>query len=178
MVRLQRRLAAVELLVLDVDGVLTDGGLLLTPAGEVLRRYDVRDGLGLRLLAGAGLRLAFLSGAAGGAIEARARQLRIDRCLTAIRDKRAALGELQADLGVTAAATAVVGDDLNDLAMRPLAGLLVAPADAIAPLRRQADLVLRRRGGHGAVRELSERILRARGAWQSLARDGWRDRND
>ena len=63
MVRLQRRLAAVQLLVLDVDGVLTDGGLLMTPAGEVLRRYDVRDGLGLRLLAGAGLRLAFLSGA-------------------------------------------------------------------------------------------------------------------
>jgi 3-deoxy-D-manno-octulosonate 8-phosphate phosphatase (KDO 8-P phosphatase) len=178
MVRLQRRLAAVELLVLDVDGVLTDGGLLMTPAGEVLRRYDVRDGLGLRLLAGAGLRLAFLSGAAGGAIEARARQLGIDHCLTAIRDKRAALAALQTTLGVTAAATAVVGDDLNDLAMRPLAGLLVAPADAVAPLRRQADLVLRRRGGHGAVRELAERILQARGVWQALARDGWRDRND
>jgi len=79
---------------------------------------------------------------------------------------------------VAPAATAVVGDDLNDLAMRPLAGVLVAPADAVAPLRRRADLVLRHRGGDGAVRELAERILRARGAWQALARDGWRDRND
>jgi len=175
---LRRRLAAVQLLVLDVDGVLTDGGLLMTGSGEVLRRYDVRDGLGLRLLAGAGLRLALLSGAGGGSIEARARQLGIDRCLTAIRDKQAALGQLQADLAVAPAATAVVGDDLNDLAMRPLAGLLVAPADAVAPLRRQADLVLHHRGGHGAVRELAERILRARGAWRALARDGWRDRND
>jgi 3-deoxy-D-manno-octulosonate 8-phosphate phosphatase (KDO 8-P phosphatase) len=138
----------------------------------------VRDGLGLRLLAGAGLRLAFLSGAAGGAIEARARQLGVDRCLTAIRDKQAALAQLQGELEVTPAATAVVGDDLNDLAMRPLAGLLVAPADAVPPLRRQADLVLRRRGGHGAVRELAERILQARGAWRALAEDGWRDRND
>ena len=95
---LRRRLAAVQLLVLDVDGVLTDGGLLMTGSGEVLRRYDVRDGLGLRLLAGAGLRLALLSGAGGGSIEARARQLGIDRCLTAVRDKQAALGQLQADL--------------------------------------------------------------------------------
>ena len=173
-----RRLAAIELLVLDVDGVLTDGGLIYGDNGEVGRRFDCRDGLGLRLLQQAGLQLAFLSGGRGGAIEARARLLGIRHCLTAVKDKQAALQGLQGQLGVLPAATAYVGDDLNDLGVRPLVGLLVAPADACGPLRRQADLVLRRRGGQGAVRELAERLLRARGAWAALARDGWRDRND
>jgi 3-deoxy-D-manno-octulosonate 8-phosphate phosphatase (KDO 8-P phosphatase) len=71
-----------------------------------------------------------------------------------------------------------VGDDLNDLALRGAVALLVATADATGPLRQQADAVLLRRGGQGAVRELAERILRARGAWVSLSREGWRDRND
>ncbi|MEN9877584.1 MAG: hypothetical protein RLZZ158_623 [Cyanobacteriota bacterium] len=174
----QRRLAAVELLVLDVDGVLTDGGLIYGDNGEVQRRFDCRDGLGLRLLQQAGLQLAFLSGGRGGALEARARHLAIGHCLTAVKDKAVVLASLQGQLGLSPAATAYVGDDLNDLVVRPRVGVLVTPADGCGPLRRQADLVLRRRGGQGAVRELAERILRARGAWQALAREGWRDRND
>ena len=71
-----------------------------------------------------------------------------------------------------------IGDDLNDLAVRPLVGMLVAPADACAPMRHRADLVLRHWGGHGAVRELAELILQARGEWSELRRHGWRDRND
>ena len=76
------------------------------------------------------------------------------------------------------AETAFVGDDLNDLAVRPVVGLLIAPADACTPVRQGAHAVLRKRGGHGAVRELAETILQARGHWQRLKRDGWRDRND
>jgi 3-deoxy-D-manno-octulosonate 8-phosphate phosphatase (KDO 8-P phosphatase) len=71
-----------------------------------------------------------------------------------------------------------VGDDVNDLALQGAVGLLVATADAAAPLRRRADAVLRRNGGHGAVRELAERLLQARGLWAQLSREGWRDRND
>jgi 3-deoxy-D-manno-octulosonate 8-phosphate phosphatase (KDO 8-P phosphatase) len=71
-----------------------------------------------------------------------------------------------------------VGDDLNDLAVRPVVALLFAPADACWPVRRGADAVLRRQGGHGAVRELAERILQGRGRWGRLRRDGWKDRND
>ena len=74
--------------------------------------------------------------------------------------------------------TAFVGDDLNDLAVRPVVGLLFAPADACQPMRRGADAVLHRPGGHGAVRELAERILQGRGRWGRLSRDGWKDRND
>ena len=174
----RQRLSRIELLVMDVDGVLTDGGLWFDATGQLIKRFDVRDGLGIRLLMQAGVKLAFLSGGQGGATEVRARQLGIDHCLVGIRDKPAALTGLQRKLEVTQAQTAFVGDDLNDLAARPVVGLLVAPADACEPMRQGADVVLMRRGGHGAVRELAERLLKAKGHWQQLRRHGWRDRND
>ena len=174
----RKSLARIQLLVLDVDGVLTDGGLWFDPSGQLIKRFDVRDGLGIRLLIQAGLQLAFLSGGQGGATERRARQLGIEHCLVGIKDKPTALHALQQQLGVTSAQTAFLGDDLNDLAVRPAVGLLLAPADACEPVRRGADAVLTRRGGQGAVRELAERILQARGQWNQLRRHGWRDRND
>ena len=176
--RLRRQLNDVQLLVLDVDGVLTDGGLWFDAEGQLIKRFDVRDGLGIRLLQQSGVQIAFLSGGRGGATEVRARQLGIEHCLVGIKDKPAALQTLQQQVGVTFSQTLFVGDDLNDLAVRPVVGLLLAPADACAPVRRGADLVLSRRGGHGAVRELAEQILQARGGWRSLSRRGWRDRND
>jgi len=176
--QLRGRLAAVQLLVLDVDGVLTDGGLFTTESGEVIKRFDVRDGLGIRLLQQVGLEVALLSGGKGGATNQRARTLGIHHCLTGVKDKPAALAGLQHTLGVPPERTAYVGDDLNDLVVRPLAGLLLCPADAAAPLRRQADWVLGRPGGGGAVRLLAEAILRSRGDWRALARHGWLDRND
>ena len=175
---LRRRLKSIQLLVLDVDGVLTDGGLWFDAEGQLSKRFDVRDGLGIRLLQQEGLHLAFLSGGQGGATEVRARQLGIDHCLVGIKDKPAALTALQEQLGVSVEQTAFAGDDLNDLAVRPVVGLLFAPADACRPIRKSADAVLRHRGGHGAVRELSERILQGRGLWTRLVRDGWKDRND
>ena len=171
-------LAELELLVMDVDGVLTDGGLWFGAQGELQKRFDVRDGLGLRLLQQQGLQLAFLSGGKGGATEVRARQLGIQHCLVGIKDKPPALQHLQQQLKVSKEHTAFLGDDLNDLALRNSVGLLIAPSDACRPLRRQADAVLHRTGGHGAVRELAERILQARGSWSSLRKTGWRDRND
>ena len=175
---LRRQLRSIQLLVLDVDGVLTDGGLWFDAEGQLSKRFDVRDGLGIRLLQQAGIDIAFLSGGQGGATEVRARQLGIDHCLMGIKDKPAALTTLQNQLDVNVEQTAFVGDDLNDLAVRPVVGLLFAPADACRPVRRGADAVLRRRGGHGAVRELAEKILKARGRWGRLSRDGWKDRND
>ena len=174
----RRQLAQLQLLVLDVDGVLTDGGLWFNPDGQLQKRFDVRDGLGLKLLQKVGLHLAFLSGGRGGATEVRARQLGIEHCLVGIKDKPPALSALQEQLGVAQSRTAFLGDDLNDLAVRDHVGLLLAPRDACRPLRHQADAVLRHRGGHGAVRELAERILQARGDWERLRRHGWRDRND
>ena len=176
--RCRPQLRGLRLLVLDVDGVLTDGGLWTTESGEVIKRFDVRDGLGLRLLQKAGLEVAWLSGGKSGATEQRARYLGIRHVLTGVKDKPAALASLQASLAVTPGQTAFVGDDLNDLTVRSRVGLLIATADAVAPLRRRADWVLDRKGGHGAVRRLSEAILQAQGHWRELADRGWRDRND
>jgi 3-deoxy-D-manno-octulosonate 8-phosphate phosphatase (KDO 8-P phosphatase) len=176
--RCRAQLGALQLLVLDVDGVLTDGGLWTTESGEVIKRFDVRDGLGIRLLQQAGVEVAWLSGGKSGATEQRARYLGIRHVLTGVKDKPAALAALQASLGMAAAGTAFVGDDLNDLAVRPAVGLLIATADAVQPLRRRADWVLDRNGGDGAVRRLADEILRVRGDWRRLADQGWRDRND
>ena len=176
--RIGKRLRQIKLLVLDVDGVLTDGGLWFDASGQLTKRFDVRDGLGIRLLQQAGVEIAFLSGGQGGATEVRAHQLGIEHCLVGIKDKPEALLQLQQQLGIDSSETAFVGDDLNDLAVRPVVGLLIAPADACAPVRLGAHAVLRKRGGHGAIRELAETILQARGHCQRLKRDGWRDRND
>lgn len=176
--RVRGRLRELRLLVLDVDGVLTDGGLWTSESGEVIKRFDVRDGLGIRLLQQAGLEVAWLSGGKSGATEHRARYLGIRHVLTAVKDKMAALAALQNSLGMAPVHTAFVGDDLNDLAVRPAVGLLIATANAVKPLRRRADWVLDRKGGDGAIRRLAEEILRARGDLQSLADEGWCERND
>lgn len=176
--RRRHQLAEMRLIVLDVDGVLTDGGLWYGPQGELIKRFDVRDGLGIRLLQAAGVEVAFLSGGRGGATEVRAKQLGIRHCLVGAGDKPAALADLQARLELPREATLFLGDDLNDLAVRPRVGLLVATADAVPALQRQADLVLSRPGGHGAVRELADRRLHRTSLGQTLQRSGWRDRND
>ena len=175
---LRARLAAIEAVVLDVDGVLTDGGLWYGPSGELIKRFDVRDGLGIRLLQHSGVEVALLSGGRGGATEVRARHLGIQHCLVGAKDKPIALAQLQQQLGLTSKQLLFVGDDLNDLALAGRVALLVATADAAKPLRQRADAVLHHDGGRGAVRELAERLLKARGSWEQLSRDGWRDRND
>ena len=157
--------------------MLTDGGLSYDPDGQICRRFNARDGLGIKLLQEAGLQLALISGGRGESIARRAQDLGIAHCFAEVKDKSAVLNDLQQKLGHTAAETAFVGDDLNDLVVRPHVGLLITPADAARPVRRQADLVLRSSGGQGAVRELAERILRARGDWAELERWGWRQRN-
>ena len=176
--RQRQTLASITLLVLDVDGVLTDGGLWFDAEGRLQKRFDVRDGLGIRLLQQEGLQLAFLSGGRGGATEIRAQQLGIAHCLVGIKNKPAALQALQSELQVSAESTAFLGDDLNDLAVRAQVGLFITPADGARPVRNRADVVLQSCGGHGAVRELAERMLQARGHWKELARHGWIDRND
>ena len=174
---LRTQLSQIQLLVCDVDGVLTDGGLHYDESGGVVKRFDVRDGLAIRMLQRAGIAVAFLSGGRSGAIEQRARHLDIRHCLVGVGDKLAALQDLLHQLQLGPEHTAFIGDDLNDLTVRPAVGLLVSPANGARGLRRQADLVLRQKGGDGAVRELAELLLHQRGHWQSLNRQGWRDTN-
>lgn len=171
------RLDSLRLLVLDVDGVLTDGGLYYGSEGEPLKRFDVRDGLGIRLLQSVGITVAVLSGGRGGAIHLRARHLGIEEVLVGVKDKAAAIVDLCGRLGVPASQAAYVGDDINDLVVRPHVGLLCGPADAAPALRRQAHLVLPRGGGQGAIRVLAESILERRGRLAPLTTEGWKDTN-
>ena len=127
MSRLDQRLRQLQLLVLDVDGVLTDGGLGYAPDGQVWRRFDVRDGLGLKLLQQAGLTLAWISGGRSGAIERRAEDLGVPFCFSEVKNKQVQLQWLQQELAVGPEASGFVGDDLNDLVVRPQVGLCQFP---------------------------------------------------
>lgn len=162
-----------RLVVMDVDGTLTDGKVLLlggsaTERAQEIQAFDVRDGIGLRWLSKAGLQLAWISGRGTGATQARGAELGIHHVLLRIKDKHAELTRLQAQLSITPAQTVAMGDDLPDLGLRAGAGFFAAPADAVEEIRARADLVTRAVGGHGAFRELAEAILRARGEWTAL----------
>ena len=149
----------IRLLVLDVDGVLTDGGLFFGPDGEQLKRFNVRDGLGIKLLQQAGVTVAIISGRSCAALDRRAADLGIAELHGGVGDKRAVLADLQARLAITPAETAAMGDDLPDLALFAGAALRIAPADAESELIAAADLVTARAGGHGAVRDAAIHIL-------------------
>ena len=159
-----------------MDGVLTDGGLWTDEQGSVIKRFDVRDGLGIRMLQQAGIEVSMLSGGKSGATEQRARYLGINHCLTGVKNKPKALSDLQSKLSLVRDDTAYVGDDLNDLAVRPLVGLLVSPADGVKEFRKKCDWILKRKGGGGAVRSVAEAILASQGHWGGGSK-GWLDQN-
>jgi 3-deoxy-D-manno-octulosonate 8-phosphate phosphatase (KDO 8-P phosphatase) len=166
---LDRRLSRVELLLLDVDGVLTDGGVTLGPDGDDWKTFHIRDGLGLRLWQQAGCRAGFVTGRTSRAVERRAAELGIAIVRQGVSDKAAAVAAIVAACGVDAERTAFMGDDLPDLAAMTACGVGLAPADACPEVRATAALVTTLSGGRGAVREAIERMLGARGAWAPLA---------
>ena len=159
------RASRIRLLVLDVDGVLTDGGLLYRASGEETKRFHVHDGLALVAAVKAGLQIAVLSGRASAAVTRRMAELGVTEVHQGVADKVAALEALRERLGLAPREVAVMGDDLPDLPAMSRAGLALAPANAVAEVRRAAHWVARRRGGDGAVREAVEMLLRARRAW-------------
>jgi 3-deoxy-D-manno-octulosonate 8-phosphate phosphatase (KDO 8-P phosphatase) len=158
-----RRAQRIRLLVLDVDGVLTDGRLYFGPTGEALKVFHVRDGHGIKMLMAAGIEVALLSGRRSDAAYHRARELGISRFHEGLRDKVAVLAEICRSLDITPEAVAAVGDDLVDLPHLEQTGLAVAVADAAAEVIAAAHWVTRLPGGQGAVREVCDLILKAQG---------------
>ncbi len=165
---LSARAAAIELLLLDVDGVLTDGGVIYADDGTELKRFHVRDGSGLKLWHAASKRSAIVSGRKSVAVERRAAELGISPVLQGRDDKLAALAEVLATTGLAAAQVCAIGDDLPDLPMLRACGLRVAVADACSELRANADYVTATPGGRGAVREAVEWLLKLQGRWDEL----------
>ena len=166
----RRRALELEWLLCDVDGVLTDGGLYYDDLGHRLLRFDARDGLGFQLAQRAGLKVGLLSGRASVPAERRARELGLDAFLGGAADKGRAFDAFLAEHETLPARVAFAGDDLPDLAILARCGLSFAPSDAVEPVRTVVHRVLSSRGGRGAIREMVEILLRARGAWEDVCR--------
>jgi 3-deoxy-D-manno-octulosonate 8-phosphate phosphatase (KDO 8-P phosphatase) len=156
------RLRRVRALVLDVDGVLTDGSLYYGPGGQCFKRFDSKDGMGIVLLQKAGVRVAFLSAEETDIVRRRAEKLRVRDVFLGVEDKGEAFERFLRARGLGAAEAAYAGDDVNDLPPLRRAGVAIAVADAVPEVRRAAHWVTSRPGGRGAVREICEAILKFR----------------
>ena len=152
------KLAKVKLLSLDVDGVLTDGGIYYTDTGDSFRIFNVKDGMGITLLQKAGILVAIISMGMPGAIDHRAKRLGIKYIYTDVANKAVSMLEIITDLGITMAEVAHMGDDVNDLPLFELAGLTIAVSDAMDEVKEKADIVTTKNGGDGAVREITDLI--------------------
>lgn len=163
--RVRERARRVRLLVMDVDGVLTDGRMILSERGDELKAFNTRDGMAVALAKRAGLRTAIVTGESSPIAKARGAKLGVDAVVLGARRKGETLEALMAEFGVAADAVAYIGDDLLDIPAMQRAGLALAVADAAAPVKAVAHAVTRVAGGQGAVRECVELILRAQGSW-------------
>ena len=165
---LERRLARVQLLLLDVDGVLTDGGVIWDNQGIESKAFHIRDGLGLRLWQRAGGRTGIVTGRSSHVVQLRAAELGIGIVRQGVEDKVEAAAAILAECRLSWEELAFIGDDLPDLAVIARCGVGIAVADACAEVRAAAALVTALPGGRGAVREAIERLLKSRGSWDAI----------
>jgi 3-deoxy-D-manno-octulosonate 8-phosphate phosphatase (KDO 8-P phosphatase) len=159
------RARAVKMLLMDVDGTLTDGILLVLPDGEEIKSYHVKDGLGILLAHLAGLKTGVITGKTSRALEKRAQNLRIDELHQGILDKKRVFDEILKRHRLAPEEVAYIGDDLGDLEVIKSAGLAAAVADAHPEVKKHCHFICRQRGGRGAVREFIEFILASQDKW-------------
>jgi 3-deoxy-D-manno-octulosonate 8-phosphate phosphatase (KDO 8-P phosphatase) len=165
---LAARCAPIELLVVDVDGVLTDGAIVIDDHGVESKHFHVRDGLAYSLWHKAGKHSAILSGRKADVVARRAAELKIERLAQGLADKGKPFVALLAELGLEARQACFVGDDLVDLPVLRAAGLAACPSDAVVEVRDAAHLITGTIGGRGVIREVVEVILKAQGLWHDL----------
>ncbi|MCD6075936.1 MAG: putative 3-deoxy-D-manno-octulosonate 8-phosphate phosphatase [Rhodospirillales bacterium] len=159
---LRARLKRLKLLSLDTDGVLTDGGVYFTDSGEEMRKFNIKDGLGMQRVQRTGVMILMMTGSIAPAIEHRARALGVDRVYLDTRDKLARLVEVCDELKIDLGEVAHVGDDLTDLKLFEVVGCPITVADGVAEVRALAHYVTERRGGDAAVREICDLIVEAK----------------
>jgi 3-deoxy-D-manno-octulosonate 8-phosphate phosphatase (KDO 8-P phosphatase) len=164
------RARRIRLLVMDVDGVLTDGRMVLSDKGDELKMFHTHDGIGLALAHRAGLKTALVTGETSPIAKARGDKLGVDTVVLGARRKGEVVEALLTQAGLPAEALAYIGDDLLDIPALQRAGLAIAVADAVPDVRALAHFVTQAPGGHGAVRECIELLLRAQGAWDAVYR--------
>lgn len=159
-------LSRIKLLLLDVDGVLSAGGIVYDDSGAQTKVFDPKDGLGIRLLMRAGIGVGIVTGRRSEALMHRCRDLGIELVFDGIDDKAAVLREVENRTGIAAGQMAYAGDDLPDLPLMKRVGVALAVADAHEEVVSRADWVTRTAGGQGAVREICEAILKAQDLWE------------
>lgn len=162
------RAKRIKLLLMDCDGVLTDGRLWLTADGDEQKTFHARDGQGISLCHHAGLKTGIISGRTSSAVERRAQELRMSYVRQSAKDKIKALDEILVEAGVSANECAYIGDDVADIPVMQRVALAVAVADAVPETKQAAHYVSALKGGHGAVREVADLILKAQGKWDEV----------
>lgn len=161
----------IKLLILDVDGVLTDGRIVLDNEGNEFKAFHVRDGHGIRMLMKAGVAVAIITGRYSKVVERRARELGITEVYQRCHRKAVAFGEIIGKYGLTEKEVAYVGDDIVDVPVMKRAGIAIAVRDATEEAKDHAAIVTEAGGGRGAVREVCDFLLKARGLWESATRE-------
>ena len=157
---IEEKAAKIKLLLLDVDGVMTDGRITYSDRGEETKSFDIKDGLGLKMLMSAGIEVILVTGRRSLVVEHRAKDLGIDKVYQGVTDKKVLCKQLIKDKGLKKQEICCMGDDLPDLDMFLETGLRIAVADAVKELREASDFITRDKGGCGAVREVCEWILK------------------
>ena len=162
------KLKRIKLLLLDVDGVLTDGGIIYNDNGAETKVFNVKDGLGIRLLMEAGIHIGIVTGRRSNALYSRCKDLGINIIYDGVGNKIDVLDALLDQTGVSAEEVAFIGDDLPDLALMKRIGLSIAVENAHKTILDNADMITSAQGGYGAVREACEAILKAKGLWENI----------
>ncbi len=163
-----KKLAALKILAMDVDGVLTDGSLVIGKEGEFTKRFDVKDGLGMSIAQRQGLEIIFITGRVSPLAVRRAQELGVKTVIEQAKDKAKVLRTLAADRKIPLSEIGYIGDDLIDLPALQIAGVSFAPADAAPDVLARVGYVAAKQGGRGAVREIVEKILTAKGLWEQV----------
>lgn len=156
------RCKQISLLLTDVDGVLTDGTLYYSSDGDMMKTFNIKDGMGVKLLQKSGVFVGIITGRKSDMVAIRASELGIDIVHQGIKEKEKVITEILHDLKLTQNQTAYIGDDVNDLPAFDIAGFSVCPSDAASAVRNQADYVCEAKGGRGVLREVAELILKSK----------------
>ncbi len=165
-----KKASDVELVLLDVDGVLTDGSIVIDSEGRELKFFNVRDGHAIKLLQRAGIPVGFISGRFSEATLRRAKDLSVDKVYVGAKDKLSVFHDLLEELGTSEKKVCYIGDDLVDIPVMRRVGFPVAVGDAMDEVKKVAVYVTSLPGGKGAVREVAEIILKSKGLWEELTR--------
>ena len=176
--KLLKKIVSIKLIIFDVDGVLTDGSILISEDGVVSKKFNVKDGLGIKILLKEGFKVVFMSGSNSHSIKIRAKQLGVSKCIIDAKNKVMEIKKLKIEFGLQEYEIAYVGDDLNDLKVKQNVSLFISPKDAVSEIRNQSDIILQSKGGYGVAREVVKILLSVNQRIAFYKSFGWVDSND